>query len=89
MQTQAQLKEENEELKKRVQELETLNKWYMEQLKLLRQKKFGASSEKSNRDDQEQLNLFNEAEAERQPIALEPDIETISYQRKKGKRGKT
>jgi len=50
-------------------------------------KKFGASSEKSKRDDQEQLNLFNEAEAERQPIAVEPDVETISYQRKKGKRG--
>ncbi|XEQ93806.1 IS66 family transposase ISSwo2 [Sporomusa carbonis] len=87
MQTQAQLEEENAELKKRVQELEALNKWYMEQLKLLRQKKFGASSEKSKRDDQEQLNLFNEAEAERQPIAVEPDVETISYQRKKGKRG--
>jgi transposase len=80
---QEQLESEITTLKARVQELEALNKWYMEQLKVLRQKQFGASSEKSNRDDLAQLNLFNEAEAERQPIAIEPDVETVSYQRKK------
>lgn len=87
MQAQEQLEKENAELKARVQELEVLNKWYTEQLKLLRQKQFGASSEKSKRDDQEQLNLFNEAEAERQAIVVEPDVETVSCQRKKSKRG--
>jgi transposase len=87
LQAQEQLEKENAELKARVQELELLNKWYTEQLKLLRQKQFGTSSEKSKRDDQEQLNLFNEAEADRQAIVVEPDVETISYQRKKGKRG--
>ena len=87
MQAQEKLEDEITVLKKRVEELEALNKWYMEQLKLLRQKQFGASSEKSKRDDQEQLNLFNEAEAERQPLVAEPELETISYQRKKGKRG--
>lgn len=87
MPAQEQLESEITTLKARVQELEALNKWYMEQLKVLRQKQFGASSEKSNRDDLEQLNLFNEAEAERQPVTIEPDVETISYQRKKGKRG--
>ena len=87
MQSQEQLEAKITTLKARVQELEVINKWYMEQLKLLRKKQFGISSEKSKRDDQEQLNLFNEAEAERQPIAIEPDVETINYQRKKGKRG--
>lgn len=82
-----QLEKEIIALKARIQELEALNKWYVEQLKLSRQKQFGQSSESSKHDDLEQLNLFNEAEAERQPIAPEPDVEAISYQRKKGKRG--
>ncbi len=87
MQTQAQLEKENAALKTRIQELEALNNWYMEQLKLSRQKQFGQSSESSKRDDLEQLNLFNEAEADRQPFVAEPDTETISYQRKRNKRG--
>ena len=87
MKTQAQLEKENLALKARVQELEFLNKWYAEQLKLSRQKMFGKSFEGSNHDDIAQLNLFNEAEAERQPFVAEPDSETISYERKKGKRG--
>jgi len=87
LQTQAQLEAENAKLKARIQELETLNKWYAEQLRLSRQKQFGASSEKSQRDDLAQLNLFNEAEAERQPFVAEPDTQTITYQRPKGKRG--
>lgn len=87
MQTQAQLEAENAKLKARIQELETLNKWYAEQLRLSRQKQFGVSSEKSQRDDLAQLNLFNEAEAERQPFVDEPDTQTITYQRPKGKRG--
>jgi len=87
MQTIEQLEQENIALKARIQELEALNNWYTEQLKLSRQKQFGSSSESSKRDDLEQLNLFNEAEAERQPFVAEPDTETISYQRKKGKRG--
>lgn len=87
MQTQAQLEAENAKLKARIQELEALNKWYVEQLKLSRQKQFGASSEKSRRDDLAQLNLFNEAESERRPFVDEPDTQTVAYQRKKGKRG--
>jgi transposase len=81
------LEKENTALKARVQELEALNNWYMEQLKLSRQKQFGQSSESSKRDDLEQLNLFNEAEADRQPFVAEPEVETISYQRKKNRRG--
>lgn len=87
MQTQEQLEKENLVLKARIQELEKLNNWYAEQLKLSRQKMFGQSSESSKHDDSEQLNLFNEVEAERQSLIAEPDAETISYQRKKGKRG--
>ncbi|WP_081658564.1 IS66 family transposase [Sporomusa ovata] len=52
-------------------------------MKLLCQKQFGVSSEKSKRDDQEQLNLFNEAEAERQVLVVELDVENISYHAKK------
>jgi len=89
LKTQAQLEAENAKLKARVQELEILNKWYEEQLKLNRQKQFGSSSEKSQRDDLAQLNLFNEAEAERQPFMTEPDTQTISNQRQKGKRGES
>ena len=85
--TQTQLETENAKLKARVKELEALNKWYEEQLKLNRQKQFGASSEKTQRDDLVQINLFNEAEAESQPFVAEPDTKTIIYQRKKGKRG--
>jgi len=87
VQKQEQLEQEIASLKARVQELEALNKWYMEQLKLSRQKQFGQSSERSQHDELEQLNLFNEAEAERQPFVVEPDAETITYSRKKGKRG--
>ena len=87
MQTQEQLEQEIASLKARVQELEALNKWYTEQLKLSRQKQFGQSSERSQHDDLEQLNLFNEAEAERQPFVVEPNAETITNSRKKGKRG--
>lgn len=87
MQTQAQMEKEISALKARIQELEALNKWYIEQLKLSRQKLFGKSSEKSQYDTMDQLSLFNEAEAQRQPFTQEPDPETISYQRKRGKRG--
>ena len=48
MQVHEKLEKENVKLKARVQELELLNKWYTEQLKLLRQKQFGTSSEKNN-----------------------------------------
>ena len=87
MQTQEQLEKENSALKARIQELEKLNNWYAEQLKLSRQKMFGQSSESSKHDDLEQLNLFNEVEAERQPLIAEPDVQSINCQRKKGKRG--
>ena len=63
--------------------LQKLNDWYLEQLKLSKKKKFGSSSEKT--DDSLQVNLFNEAEATREPINVEPTIEEITYKRKKQK----
>lgn len=85
MLTYEQLLAENEALKQDNAKLEKLNKWYEEQLKLNRKKLFGASSERS---DMDQLNLFNEAESEAQPISPEPTIEEITYKRKKQKGGR-
>ena len=79
--------------KEKLASLEKLNQWYIEQLKLRQQKKFGASSEKA---DQDQMaiadvfsDLFNEAEVLREPIAVEPAPDTIipEHTRKKAKRG--
>lgn len=98
MQAQVQLQAEISSLKTLLQEreeqirqLEALNKWYLEQLRLNRQKRFGVSSENSKYGGFEQLNLFNEAEAEQQPFTKEPGVETIAYQRekKKGRRAAT
>jgi len=75
------LKQREEEIKK----LEALNKWYMEQLKLSRQKRFGVSSEAGKYDGFEQLNFFNEVEAESRPFTKEPDVEIITCQRRKKK----
>lgn len=73
----AQLRAENEQLRKQ-------NKWLLEQLHIARHKRFGASSEKSTLDDGEQLNLFNEAEAETSHSVSEPEINEIkAYRRRK------
>jgi len=63
-----------------IAELDAKVKWYEEQIRLSRQKQFGASSEKT---DSEQLNLFNEAEGTADPKLVEPTLETITYQRRK------
>jgi transposase len=57
-------------------------KWYEEQFKLAQHKRFGASSEKTH-PDQLQIDLFNEAETLAAPASKEPDVETITYSRKK------
>jgi transposase len=78
-----------EDLEKQCAQLEHQNaqltiklNWFMEQLRLSKQRQFGASSERTNPDEQ-QLNIFNEAEVEAQPFLAEPTIETITYKRKK------
>ena len=69
----------------KISELELLIKWYKEKLRLDAHKKYGASSEQSQG---EQLGFFDEAEITADRKASEPDIEQITYNRKKrvGKR---
>ncbi len=69
-------------LEQQVAELAAKVKWYEEQFRLSQQKKFGRSSERTHPD---QLELFNEAEAEAgaDPAHAEPTMETVTYQRKK------
>lgn len=67
-------------------ELEARLKWYEEQYRLARKKQFGSSSEKAIPG---QLNLFNEAEDIADPKIAEPDLETVTYQRKKRKPGQS
>lgn len=70
------LKEQNAELSGQV-------KWLMEQMRLARHKRFGASSEKSEYD---QLGLFNEAEVAADGKIAEPELtEVKSHYRKKTK----
>ena len=75
-----QLQEENLLLKQQNVELSTKVKWFEEQFRLNQHRLFGRSSEQTS---PEQINLFNEAEAEVKPEALEPTIEEITYKRRK------
>ena len=81
------LEKHNAELEaklKKQNELETKLKWFEEQFRLLQHKRFGASSEKSLPG---QLELFNEVENESNPDLPEPVLESITYQRRRKKRG--
>ncbi|OIQ10387.1 IS66 family transposase [Neomoorella thermoacetica] len=80
-----------EELRERCIQLERENaeltaklNWFMEQLRLSKMRQFGVSSERTEALP-EQLMLFNEAEVEARPEVVEPDLETITYQRRKGR----
>lgn len=57
--------------------------WFEEQFRLSQQRRFGRSSEVTS----EQMQLFNEAEAEAKDSLPEPTIEEITYKRRK-KQGK-
>lgn len=74
-----QLEQENALLKQQVNLL-------LEQRRLAQHKHFGASSERSDAD---QLRLFNEAEseAEIEPSTEEPQVETVTYERRKKQPG--
>jgi transposase len=71
-----------EELRKEIAGLKTLVKYYEEQHRLLQQKKFGASSEKTA-PGQKELPLFDEAENEADRRRPEPSFEQIAYTRRK------
>lgn len=79
------LSEKNEKLQQQNAELNVNYNWLLEQLKLSKKKIYGSSAEKIA-EDYGQLNLFNEAELERQPLAAEPKLEEITYKRKKSKK---
>lgn len=88
MKTQNEFLTEIEELKSlckikddKINSLETKLNWFMEQLKLSKTKKFGNYTESTG----EQLNMFNEAEAERVAINPEPTVETITQPLKEKK----
>lgn len=66
----------NAELEKQNEVLQAKLNWLEEQFRLSQQRKFGASSEKSN-PDQLALSLFNEAEVTSDEKVEEPTIETI------------
>jgi transposase len=98
----AELEAQNEQLKKNNAELKVTNdelsaqvKFLTEELLLMRQRLFGASSEKTSKtalDDDRQLSLFNEAEQECDiSISVkdtDDEFQEITYKRKKkvGKR---
>jgi transposase len=71
-----------EQLRKEIAELKTLVKYYEEQYKLLQQKRFGKSSEKTD-PRQKELPLFDEAENEADRHKPEPALERITYTRRK------
>ena len=72
-------------LEQKVTELEALIKFYEGQFRLLKQKQYGASSEK-NQYDHEQLSIFNEAETTADPAEDEPELVEIEKHYRKAKR---
>ena len=81
---------QNTSLTEMIAKMQILIKHYEEQFLLMRRQRFGASSERTmiENDEYRQLNLFNETETEADKSAPEPEIEEITYKRKKhvGKR---
>jgi transposase len=76
------------ELEKKVEELEALVKYYEEEFRLLKHKHFGKSSEKTEPVQQaaeEDSKVFNETEQESDTGKAEPELEEITYKRRKRK----
>ena len=82
-----QLKRQNAALLAQLKQKDDLLEHYLQQFRLLQTKQFGSSSEK-NLVLPEQLSLFNEAEITADEKQIEPDIEQITYARRKAKRTK-
>ena len=82
----AKLKSENADLKSYISELESKLNWFMEQFRLARNRKFGASSEGSSEEVIEQMSfLFNEAETTADTEAKEQQ-ETVVHAHTRKKR---
>lgn len=72
------------EKEREIAELRQRVEWLTEQFRLMQARQFGVSSEKTM-PSPDQLSLFNEAEATADPTVPEPEIEQITYTRKKQK----
>jgi len=83
------LQHENDSLRSEVAELTAQVSWLMEQVRLSRHQRFGASSEKSEYDNIAQLNIFNESEMTADANVPEPEISEVKkYYRKKRREAK-
>lgn len=86
------LKSQLEEKNQKIKELEALNSYYMEQLKLRAKEKYGKSSEKAESGeisfDEIGSDFFNEPETLREPIMNEPKEEILEVKKVKPKRKK-
>ena len=82
----AELRKENEQLKQLVAELTAKVEWYEEQFRPAQQRRFGASSE---RTDPDQPRLCSEAEATAEataaPLLPEPTVDKITHERRRQK----
>lgn len=80
------LKQHVSAMENKIKKLEKMNEFLQQQVLLARHKRFGASSEKTHPN---QLTLsgsvFNEAEQEENSLLPEPELEKITYKRKKQK----
>ena len=76
------LEEEHRDLQKKNEELASLVKWYEERFRLSQHRQYGQSSEKSEGQGL-QLLLFDEAENTSEPKRAEPEVEEITYRRRK------
>ncbi|MBP7892500.1 MAG: IS66 family transposase zinc-finger binding domain-containing protein [Firmicutes bacterium] len=82
----AELRKENEQLKQVIAELTAKVEWYEEQFRPAQQRRFGASSE---RTDPDQPRLCSEAEATAEataaPLLPEPTVDKITHERRRQK----
>lgn len=77
------LRTENTALRAENAELKSRNEWLMEQLRLLKKKQFGASSEQTKEQLDGQLSLlFNEAEAYAAPPGRQKTTQVAVHTRK-------
>lgn len=81
-------RDEYDDLQAQNTNLQTQVNWLMEQLRLLKKQKFGASSEQIGDEAMEQLSLtFNEAEAYKQPEEAAPQTTPVTAHTRKKNSG--
>jgi transposase len=81
------LEQQHTKLEQQYKEVIAKLRWYEEKFRLAQQKRFGASSEKTD-SGQLEFELFNEAEVLATPEEQQPELEKVTYERckKSGKR---